>query len=105
MREIVKKNKVVYNYTEHIMSNGVKVAILLYVIAILLLMISVLISYLYMGDAPSVVAGFGLSSIIFNVGSMVNVILEVYLYNNFHPEIRTMLVLQLILFAVWIFII
>ena len=36
---------------------------------------------------------------------MVNVILEVYLYNNFHPEIRTMLVLQLILFAVWIFII
>lgn len=105
MREIVKKNKVVYNYTEHIMSDGVKVAILLYVIAILLLMISVLISYLYMGDAPSVVAGFGLSSIIFNVGSMVNVILEVYLYNNFHPEIRTMLVLQLILFAVWIFII
>ena len=105
MREIVKKNKVVYNYTEHIMSDGVKVAILLYVIAILLLMISVLISYLYMGDAPSVVAGLGLSSIIFNVGSMVNVILEVYLYNNFHPEIRTMLVLQLILFAVWIFII
>lgn len=105
MREIVKKNKVVYNYTEHIMSDGVKVAILLYVIAILLLMISILISYLCMGEAPTIVAGFGLSSIIFNAGSMMNVILEVYLYNNFHPEIRTMLVLQLILFAIWIFIV
>ena len=105
MREIVKKNKVIYNYKEHIIPYGVKVAILLYVIAVLLLLVSILISYLCMGDAPSIVAGIGLSSLICNIGSMVNIILEVYLYNNFHPEVRTMLILQLVLFAVWIFII
>lgn len=105
MREIVRKNKTVYNYTEHIMSYGVKVAILLYVVAVLLLMISILVSYLFMGEAPSIVAGIGMASIIFNLGSMTNIILEVYLYNNFHPEIRTMLLLELILFAIWIFIV
>ena len=105
MREIVKKDKVIYNYTEHITPYGVKVAILLYVVAVLLLLVSILISYIYMGEAPATVAGIGLSSLIFNIGSMVNIILEVYLYNNFHPEIRTMLILQLILFAIWVFII
>lgn len=105
MREIVKKNKIVYNYTEHIISDGVKIAIMLYAVALVLLLISILISYLYMGEAPSIVAGIGLSSIFFNIGSMINIILEVYLYNNFHPEIRTMLILELILFAIWIFII
>ena len=105
MREIVKKNKIVYNYTEHIISDGVKIAIMLYAVAVVLLLISILVSYLYMGDAPSIVAGIGLSSIFFNIGSMINIILEVYLYNNFHPEIRTMLILELILFAIWIFII
>lgn len=105
MREIVKKDKIIYNYTEHIMSEGVRVSILLYVIAVFLLLISILVSYLFMGEAPSIVAGLGLSSIIFNIGSMTNIILEVYLYNNFHPEIRTMLLLELILFAIWIFII
>lgn len=105
MREIVKKNKTIYNYTEHIMSEGVKVAILLYVIAVFLLLISILISYICMGEAPSIVAGIGLASIIFNLGSMTNIVLEVYLYNNFHPEIRTMLLLELILFAIWIFIV
>ena len=105
MREIVKKNKVIYSYKEHVISEGVKVAVLLYVIAIFFLIISILVSYLFMGEAPTVVAGIGLASIIFNVGSMVNIILEVYLYNNFHTEIRTMLFLQLVLFAVWIFII
>ncbi len=105
MREIVKKNKIVYNYTEHIISDGVKIAIMLYAVAVVLLLISILVSYLYMGEAPSIVAGIGLSSIFFNIGSMINIILEVYLYNNFHPEIRTMLILELILFAIWIFII
>ena len=105
MREIIRKDKVIYNYKEHIISEGVKIAILLYVIAIFLLIISILISYLFMGNAPSIIAGIGCSSIIFNVGSMINIILEVYLYNNFHTEIRTMLFLQLLLFAIWIFII
>ena len=105
MREIIRKNKVIYNYKEHIIPYGVKVAILLYVVAIFLLIISILVSYLYMGEAPAIVAGIGISSMIFNVGSMVNIILEVYLYNNFHTEIRTMLFFQLILFAIWIFII
>lgn len=105
MREIVRKNKTIYNYTDHTISYGVKVAILLYVASVLLLLISILVSYLCMGEAPSVVAGIGISSIIFNIGSMVNIILEVYLYNNFYPEIRTMLFLELVLFAIWIFIV
>ena len=105
MREIVKKNKIVYNYKSHELSYGVKVAIVLYAVAILLLVISVLISYIYLGEGPSIIAGIGISSILFNIVSMVNIILEVYLYNNFHPEIRTMLLLQLILFTIWIFII
>lgn len=105
MREIIKKNRVIYNYKEHIRPYGVIVAIILYFIAILLLIVSILISYLYMGEAPTFVAGIGISSLIFNTGSMVNIVLEVYFYNNFHPEIRTMLILQLVLYAVWIFII
>lgn len=105
MREIVKKNRIIYNYKEHIISDGVKVAILLYIISVLLLIVSILVSYLYMGEAPPIVAGIGMSSIIFNLGSMVSVILEIYLYNNFHSEIRTLLILQLIIFGVWIFII
>ena len=105
MREIVKNNKVFYNYEAHKLSDGVNAAIILYCIAVLLLILSIFISYIYVGDAPTIVAGVGLSSILFNIGSMVNIILEVYLYNNFHVEIRTMLLLQLILFTVWMFII
>lgn len=105
MREIVRKNKIIYNYQLHTLSDGTKTAIILYAIAVLFLIISILISYIFLGEAPSIVAGFGISSILFNIGSMINIILEVYLYNNFHPEIRTMLFLQLILFSIWIFII
>ena len=105
MREIVRKNKIIYNYQLHTLSDGTKTAIILYAIAVLFLIISILISYIFLGEAPSIVAGFGISSILFNIGSMLNIVLEVYLYNNFHPEIRTMLLLQLILFSIWIFII
>lgn len=105
MREIVRKNKIIYNYQLHTLSEGVKVAIVLYAIAVLFLIISILISYIYVGEAPTVVAGIGITSIIFNIGSILNIVFEVYFYNNFHPEIRTMLLLQLILFSIWIFII
>lgn len=105
MREIVRKNKTIYNYQLHKLSEGTMTAIILYAISVFLLLISLLISYICLGEAPSIVAGFGISSLIFNIGSMLNIILEVYLYNNFHPEIRTMLLLQLILFSIWIFII
>lgn len=105
MREIVRKNQVVYSYKEHKFSDGVIAAIILYVVALLLLFISILISYMYLGEAPTFVAGIGIASILFNIGSIINIILEVYLYNNFHSEIRTMLVLQIILFTIWIFII
>ena len=105
MREIIRKNRIIYNYQLHKLSEGTITAIILFAISVLLLLISILISYICLGEAPSIVAGFGLSSLIFNTGSMLNIILEVYLYNNFHPEIRTMLFLQLVLFSVWIFII
>ncbi|MBO6118965.1 MAG: hypothetical protein J6P02_00680 [Lachnospiraceae bacterium] len=105
MREIVRKNKIIYNYELHTLSDGTKAAIILYAVAVLLLLVSILISYILLGEAPTIIAGLGISSIIFNIGSMLNIILEVYLYNNFHPEIRTMLLLQLVLFFIWIFII
>lgn len=105
MREIVRKNKIIYNYELHTLSYGTKAAIILYAVAVLLLLVSILISYILLGEAPTIIAGLGISSIIFNIGSMLNIILEVYLYNNFHPEIRTMLLLQLVLFFIWIFII
>ena len=105
MREIIRKNKTIYNYQLHTLSEGTITAIVLYAVAVLLLLVSILISYIFLGDAPSFIAGFGMSSIIFNIGSIANIILEVYLYNNFYPEIRTMLFLQLILFSIWIFII
>lgn len=105
MREIAKNNKIIYNYQTHKFSDGVLYSILLYIISVLLLLISILISYLYLGEAPSIIGGIGLASIIFNASSMIFIILEVYLYNNFYSEIRTMLILQLVLFSVWIFII
>ena len=105
MREIVRNNKVLYNYQTHKLSDGVNAAIILYCVAVLLLIISILISYIYLGEAPSFIGGIGVASIIFNIGSMLNIILEVHLYNNFYPEIRTMLLLQLVLFTVWIFIV
>ena len=105
MREIVRKNKTIYSYQLHTLSEGTIAAIILYAVAALLLIVSILISYIFLGEAPSIVAGFGISSIIFNIGSMANIILEVYLYNNFYPEIRTMLFLQLFLFSIWIFIV
>ena len=105
MREIVKNNKVLYSYNAHKISDGVIMSIILYAVSVLLLIISILISYLYLGEAPSYVAGIGISSIIFNIASMIKIIIEIYFYENFHSEIRTMLILELILFSVWIFII
>ena len=105
MREIVRKNKIIYNYEQHKLSEGVVTAIVLFILSVLLLLSSILISFLYLGEAPSYVGGIGIASIIFNLGSMVNIVLEVYLYNNFYPEIRTMLLLQLIIFSIWIFIV
>ena len=105
MREIVRKNRIMYSYEEHRLSEGVITSIILYIIAVLLFLISILVSYFYSGNAPTFVAGIGISSILFNLGSMTNIILEIHLYRNFHPEIRTMLILQLIFFSIWIFLV
>lgn len=105
MRIVSRKDKKIYKYESHKISDGVFVAIILYAIAVLLLLISIIISYLYLGEAPTYIAGIGLSSIFFNIASMINIILEIYLYGNFHIEIRNMLLLQILLFVIWIFII
>ena len=105
MREIIRKNRIIYNYEIYKLSEGSKTAILLYVVAVFFLIMPMFVSYFCGGEAPTIIAGFGLTSIICNIGSMLNIVLEVHLYNNFHPEIRTMLLLQLILFSIWIFIV
>ena len=105
MREIIRKNEKIYDYEIHKLSDEVKLSIILYIIAVLLLLNSIFLSYIFLGDAPTIVAGIGISSIIFNIASIVLIIYEIYVYNNYHNEIRTMLILQLILFSVWIFII
>lgn len=105
MRELIRKTGVVYSYTKYERSEGMIHAIILYAIAVLFLVISIILSLLYFGEGPSIIGGFGLVSIIFNVGSLSNVIMDIYLYRNFHTDVRTMLLLQIILFSVWIFII
>lgn len=101
----IKKKKFLYNYLETGFSEGVKLAIILYAIAVLFLIISIFISFILGGEAPSIIAGVGISSILFNIASIINIILEVYLYDNYKKEIRTMLLLQLVLFAIWILVI
>ena len=105
MREIVKNNQIIYSYKTHKLSEGVIHSIIFFAIAVIFLIISILISYLYLGEAPSFIAGFGLTSIIFNIASITKIVMEIYLYENYSPEIRTMLILQLLLFSIWIFII
>lgn len=105
MREIVRNNQIYYSYKTHKMSEGVIYSIAFFAVAVIFLIISILVSYLYLGEAPSFVAGFGITSIIFNIASITKIVMEIYLYENYSPEIRTMLILQLLLFSVWIFII
>ena len=105
MREIVKNNQIYYSYKAHKLSEGVIHSIVFYAIAVIFLIILILFSYLYLGEAPSFIAGIGLTSIIFNIASITKIVMEIYLYENYSPEIRTMLILQILLFSIWIFII
>ena len=105
MRVIVRNNKIKYVYAKPKLTEGIKLSIIMFVAAIVMLLIGVLISILFSGNAPSIVASFGISSIICNTASMASIVLEVYLYKNFAPAVRNMLLLQIFLFIVWIFII
>lgn len=105
MKVINRKNKKLFSYNTHEISKGVKFAILLYIIALFLFILSVLLSILFLGEAPSFVAGIGISSLLFNAASMLNIVLEIYLYKNYFSEIRNMLLLQILLFIIWIFIV
>ena len=105
MRVIVRNNKIKYMYAKTKMTEGIKLAIILFIIAVSMLALGVLISILFNGNAPTFVASFGIMSIGCNVASMVNIVLEVYLYQNFAPAVRNMLLLQIAFFIVWIFII
>lgn len=104
MKVINKNSKTIYKYSKHDFSDGVITAIILYAIAILLFIVSIVISYIFIGEAPLIVAGVGVSSIIFDIGSMIYVILDIYLYKNFHIEIRNLLILQILFLILWIFI-
>ena len=105
MRVIVRNNKIKYMYAKSKWTEGIKNAIFLFIVAVLMLVFGVLISILFHGNAPSFVAGLGIMSIGCNVASMTNIVLEVYLYQNFAPAVRNMLLLQIAFFIVWIFIV
>lgn len=105
MREIIKNNKTVYDYKTHKISYDVTLSAVLYCISILLMLLSFFISYIYIGNAPTVVAGVGISSLIFNTASMIVVVYDIYMHDNYSREVGVMLILQLILFSIWIFII
>lgn len=105
MQVINKNNKTIYKYGEHKLSDGVITSIIFFAVAVLLFACSILISFIFLGEAPSFVAGIGISSMICNAASMFYIVLEIYLYKNFHKEIRNMLILQILLFSIWIFII
>lgn len=105
MRIINKNNRIIYKYARHIISDGVKDSIVLFLISIIILLFSIVISILFSGQAPSFIAGFGISSMLFNFASMTLIILEIYLYDNYNKEIRYMLMLQIALFTIWMIII
>lgn len=104
MKIINKKNKILYKYIKHDFSDGVIIAIILFSIAILLFITSILISYIFIGEAPLIIAGICISSLIFDIGSLIIVILEIYLFKNYHSEIRNLLILQIIFLILWILI-
>lgn len=105
MRIVVRNNKIKYMYVKPEMTEDIKLSIIMFIISVVMLLLGIFISILFSGNAPTIVAAFGLISIICNVASMTYIVLEVYLYQNFAPAVRNMLLLQILFFIIWIFII
>lgn len=104
MEKIKRKNKIIYKYKEKDISNEIIFAILWYVVAILLLILAIFISYICEGEAPLIVGGIGAASIFLDIVSMGYIIYDIYINNNFQKAIRNMLILQLIFIIFWIII-
>lgn len=105
MKKILRNNKTYYKYEKKPLTQNIQYAIILYVVAIMLFIISILISYLYRGEAPEIIGGMGVTSIVLDFVSMIFIVLDIYLDKNFQPAIRNMLILQILFIIMWIILI
>ena len=105
MKIIVKDNKVKYNYVERDQSEGERLSILLYKVAIVLIVFCLLMAIVFRGDTPMILSGVAIASFICNLGSMAFSISEIYLYEVYTSLTRNMLGLQILYILFWIFII
>lgn len=104
MKVIKKNNQEIYKYKKHEFGYDTKISIMFFVLALVFLGIGVMISYFSGGEGSTIVAGFGISSIICDISSLVYVIKEIY-NKNFFPEVRNILVLTVLFLIMWIVII
>lgn len=105
MRIVTRNNKKYYKYEKKPLSFGIIAAVVLYIVAILLYIFDIIYAYACGGEAPLMAGGIGVCSIFLNIVSMLFIVFEIYLYKNFQPAIRNMLILQILYFIFWIFII
>lgn len=101
MKVIKKNNQEIYKYKKHEFGYDTKISIMFFVLSIMFLSIGVLISYLSGGEGGTIVAGFGISSIICDISALIYVVKEIY-NKNFYPEVRNILVLTVLYLVMWI---
>lgn len=102
MRVITRNKKKLYKYEKIPFTYNIKMAILFFAIAIFVYLIGILIAVLCKGEAPMIVGGIGISSIIIDLLSMGYIIYDIYEYKNFQPSIRNMLLLQILFLVYWV---
>lgn len=103
MKVIIKDNQKRYKYSKLKISEGERLSIILFVTSFLLVLISIIISFFYEGEAPAIVGGMGVASIICILGSMAFSISEIYLYRSYTYTTRNMIFLQIISLLFWMF--
>ena len=101
MKVIKKNNQEIYKYKKHEFGYDTKISIMFFVLSITFLGIGVLISYFSAGEGGTIVAGFGISSIICDISALIYVVKEIY-NKNFYPEVRNILVLTVLYLVMWI---
>ena len=104
MKVVKKNNQEIFKYKKHEFGYDTKVSIMFFILSLIFLGVGVLISYFSNGEGGTIIAGFGISSIICDISALIYVIKEIY-NKNFYPEVRNILVLTVLYLVMWIIII
>ena len=104
MRIINKNNKKIYVYTRFKKPTSILISNILFIVSIILFAISVFISVIYDANAPMIVGGIALSSLFFNICSMIFSLSELYYSNSYTKYFRNIFLLQLLYLIIWAFI-